>query len=42
MTLNRNEREKIEQIGVPYSIAAILDSWEDDITLDNISMVTNI
>ena len=39
MTLSRREREKIEQNGVPYSVAAILNAWED-ITLDNISMVT--
>ena len=40
MTLSRKEREKIEQNGVPYSIAAILNSWED-VSLDNLTMVTN-
>ena len=39
MTLSRKEREKIEQNGVPYSIAAILNSWED-VSLDNLTMVT--
>lgn len=39
MTLSRKEREKIEQKGVPYSIAAILNSWED-VSLDNLTMVT--
>lgn len=41
MTLRRKEREEIEQEGVPYSIACILNSWED-VTIDNIEMVTNI
>lgn len=40
MTLSRKEREKIEQNGVPYSIAAILNSWED-VSLDNLTMVTD-
>lgn len=39
--LSRRDREEIEKTGVPYVIAAILDSWQNDITIENITMVTN-
>lgn len=39
MTLSRKQREEIEQKGVPYSIACILNTWEG-VSLDNLTMVT--
>ena len=39
--LSRRDREEIEKTGVPYVIAAILDSWQNDITIEDITMVTN-
>lgn len=39
MTLNRKERERIEKIGTPYIVAAMVTDWEAEI--DNIEMVTD-
>lgn len=39
MKLQRVDREKIEQIGVPYIVAAMVTDWETDI--ENIEMITD-